>query len=229
MTRAAELAEVRVAEALMELHTGPGRGYPVFHVAERGDTVQIIKRRTDWFKVRTARDIEGWVSLEQITVAVSAAGVQASLREQVLDDYLKKRVEIGFGAGRFAGDPVVSFRVGYLLTENLIVEAEASQVAGTFSASHLFTGNLMVQPYSRSRFSPFFGLGAGLFQNRNRASLVGSTSTLDSAVLDAGVGIRAYLTRNFLVRLDYKQFLSLTSVPNNDRFSEVQLGLAFFF
>jgi hypothetical protein len=226
---AAELAEVQVAEPLMQLHTGPGRGFPVFYVAERGETVQIIKRRTDWFKVRTARKVEGWVSRQQIEAAVAAPGVKEGLRDAVLDDYLKKRIEVGFGVGRFAGDPVVSFRTGYLLTENLIAEADVSQVSGAFTGSRLFTGNLQIQPYSRSRFSPYFGLGAGLFQNRNRASLVGSTGTLDTAVLSAEAGMRFYLTRNFLLRLDFKQYLSLTSVQSNDRFSEVQVGLSFFF
>ena len=46
---------VVVAEPYIELRTGPGRGYPVFHVVDRGDEIEVTKRRTDWFKVRTAR------------------------------------------------------------------------------------------------------------------------------------------------------------------------------
>lgn len=229
LATAENYAEVQVAEPLMELRTGPGRGYPVFYVAERGNTVQILKQRTDWFKVRTGRDIEGWVSRKQIEAAVSAEGVPLALRREVLEDSLHERIEIGAAAGRFAGDPVVSFRAGYLVTENLIAEANVEQVSGTFSGSRLFTGNLQLQPYGRSRFSPYLGIGGGLFQNRNRASLVGSTGTLNSAVLDAGAGARIYLTRNFLLRLDYKFYLSLTRVENNDRFNEVQLGVSFFF
>lgn len=223
------LNEVQVAEPLMELHTGPGRGYPVFYVAERGETIKIIKRRTDWFKVRTARNVEGWVTRKQIEAAVSAPGVKTALRDAVLDDYLKKRIEIGFAGGRFSGDPVVSFRAGYLLTENLIAEANVEQVSGTFTGSHLYTGNLQLQPYSRSRISPYFGIGAGLFQNRNRGSLVGATETLNAAVLDAGLGVRIYLTRNFLLRADFKEYLSLTNTQQNDRFNEFQIGFSFFF
>ena len=52
---------VTVAEPYLEMHTGPGRGYPVFNVVERGDEVELLKRRTEWFKVRDARGREGWV------------------------------------------------------------------------------------------------------------------------------------------------------------------------
>ena len=47
--------KILIADPFIELHTGPGRGYPVFHVVERGREVTIVKRRTDWFQVRTDR------------------------------------------------------------------------------------------------------------------------------------------------------------------------------
>ena len=59
-TAAKELRKVAVAEPYVELHTGPGRGYPVFYIAERGETVELLKQRTDWIKLRTARGVEGW-------------------------------------------------------------------------------------------------------------------------------------------------------------------------
>ena len=55
-----------VADPYIELHTGPGRGYPVFHVVERGGAIEILKRRTDWFKVRTEDRREGWVDRNQM-------------------------------------------------------------------------------------------------------------------------------------------------------------------
>src|SRR5436190_924218 len=56
-----KLQKILIADPYIELHTGPGRGFPIFYVAERGQEVEIVKRRTDWFMVRTSRDIEGWV------------------------------------------------------------------------------------------------------------------------------------------------------------------------
>ena len=45
---------LRVADPYLEMHTGPGRGFPVFHVAERGAWVRIELRHTEWFKVRAS-------------------------------------------------------------------------------------------------------------------------------------------------------------------------------
>jgi hypothetical protein len=227
--RAADPVEVTVSEPYMELRTGPGRGYPVYYVAERGEVVQVLKRRTDWFKVRTERKREGWVSREQMERTLMAEGVSQQLRDAVLEDFRHKRFELGGSAGLFKGDPVVSAQFGYLVTDNLITELNIQQIAGTYSGSFIISGHLVLQPGTDSRFVPFFSLGGGMFQNRNRGTLVGTTSAVDSTEADAGIGLRVYLARNFLLRLDYRQYIVLTSVQKNDRFDEELIGLSFFF
>jgi hypothetical protein len=226
---AAAPVEVTVTEPLMELHTGPGRGYPVFYVAERGEKVQVLMRRTDWFRVRSDRGTEGWVSRAQMEGSLMADGVSPDLRDAVLTDYLRKRLEAGFAAGRFNGDPVLSFRASYLLTPNVITELSLSQVSGTYSGSQLYSLNLQLQPYTETRFLPYFTVGTGIFENRNRASLVGSTSSLTASTANAGLGMRFYLRRNFMLRLDFREYVALSSVEKNDRFDEEQIGFSFFF
>ena len=73
--------EAVVAEPFLELHTGPGRGFPVFHVVDKGEQIDVVKRRTDWFQVRTAKGVEGWVKLEQMAGTLDTAG-----RPTALDD-----------------------------------------------------------------------------------------------------------------------------------------------
>ena len=65
---AEEYRTVSVADPYLEIRTGPGRGYPKFYVVDRGETVEILKRKTDWFKVRAANGKEGWVEREQIGI-----------------------------------------------------------------------------------------------------------------------------------------------------------------
>ena len=77
------LQQAQVAEPYLELHTGPGRGYPVFHVVAEGEWVSIIKRRTDWFRVRTDRGLKGWVNREQLAQTLDGAGVPRSFRDIV--------------------------------------------------------------------------------------------------------------------------------------------------
>ncbi len=69
---------VRIAEPYIELHTGPGRGFPVFHVVDRGELVEVIKRRTDWFKLRTAKGKEGWAKRSAMALRNSHSGMASS-------------------------------------------------------------------------------------------------------------------------------------------------------
>ena len=220
---------ITVSEPLLEVHTGPGRGYPIFYVAERGETVQILERRTEWFKVRTERQKEGWVSREQIEKTVMAEGVKQDLRDAVLSDFLHHHWELGFAAGRFDGEPDINLRADYHFTDNLGAELAVSQIAGTYSDSHLYSLNLLLQPYTDTRFEPYLTIGAGRFENRNRGSLVGSTSEINSTTANAGLGLRIYVMKNFDVRLDYRHHVSMTNTQTNDRFDEELIGFSFFF
>ena len=66
--------EAVVAEPFLELHTGPGRGFPVFHVVDRGQHIEVLKRRTDWFQVQTDRGVRGWVKLAEMRATLDTAG-----------------------------------------------------------------------------------------------------------------------------------------------------------
>lgn len=226
---ARDYIRLQVSDPYIELRTGPGRGYPITFIAERGEAIQILKRRTDWFKVRTERQREGWVSRAQMESTLAAEGVSDAIRDEVLEDFLEDRVEAGFAVGQFDGDPVVAFRAAYKFNENFLAEIAYHQVSGTFSSSQLLSANLMLQPYVRNRYVPYFTIGVGGFENTDRATLVGEDETITSTIANAGAGVRVYLTRNFVVRADYREYLSLTEIPENDDFSEWVIGLSFFF
>ena len=63
-----------MVQPYLELHTGPGRGYPVTQVVARGESVDVLMRRTEWFKVRTERGIEGWASERDLALTTLADG-----------------------------------------------------------------------------------------------------------------------------------------------------------
>src|SRR6201997_2387725 len=73
---AREYLQLFVTEPYLEMHTGPGRGYPVFHVVPRDGSVDVLFRRTDWFKVRTEHGVEGWVSQDDMQKTVLANGAR---------------------------------------------------------------------------------------------------------------------------------------------------------
>lgn len=70
--RGAAPVAVEVADAFLELHTGPGRGFPVTHVVPRGDRIAIVKRRTDWYLLRDERGHEGWAKRKAMAATLLA-------------------------------------------------------------------------------------------------------------------------------------------------------------
>ncbi|MEM8984972.1 MAG: SH3 domain-containing protein, partial [Pseudomonadota bacterium] len=75
-----EPIRVTVADAFLELHTGPGRGYPVDYVVERDESVVILMRRTNWFKVRADNGREGWVRERDMELTLDAYGEPVRFR-----------------------------------------------------------------------------------------------------------------------------------------------------
>src|SRR5690625_5616007 len=60
---AAEHVEIFITAPYLDVRSGPGRGYPVFYAFERGDSVHVLRQRTDWILVR-GRGVEGWAATE---------------------------------------------------------------------------------------------------------------------------------------------------------------------
>src|SRR5512134_3360192 len=128
------------------MRTGPGRGFPVHHVAARGESVTIELRATDWYKVRTDSDTGnakvGWVHRRQLERTLTEAGVAKTFRDTALDDYLVRRVQLGAAVGRFKSEPMLKLWGSYRLSDTLGLEATVGQVQGTFSGSDFWHVNL---------------------------------------------------------------------------------------
>jgi len=219
---------VLVADPFLELHTAPGRGYPIFDIAERGERVEILGRHTDWFKVRTERGKEGWVSRAQMEATLTEAGEKKTFRDVLFDDYLSRRLEFGFSLGQLDHDPLLAAYTGYRLHENFLAELTIAQSAGTFSTTSLYYVSIVSQPFPDSRWSPFFSLGAGRFTNKPGATLVNGIET-KGGLANAGIGLRYYVTRQFFLRVEAKRHVLLTSSTSADHFNELSAGVAFFF
>ena len=60
------------------------------------------------------------------------------------------------------------------MSETLSAEATFGQVQGVFSGTDLWHLDLLAEPWSDQRFSPFVGIGFGKFTNFPNLSLVGA-------------------------------------------------------
>ena len=95
-----ELRSVVVADPYLEMRTGPGRGYPIFHVVDRGESVQIVMQRTSWYLVRSDRGKEGWVERAQMEKTLQPDGQQVSFAAAILKT-------LPMPSGRQACSPVI--------------------------------------------------------------------------------------------------------------------------
>ena len=219
---------LQVTDPYLELHTGPGRGYPVFFVVARGQDVWITLRHTDWYKVVNEKGIEGWVERSQLESTLTAAGAQKSFRDLMLDDYLHRTVQLGAAWGEFKSEPVLKIWSSYRMSETLSAEATLGQVQGVFSGTTLWHLNLISEPWSDQRISPFFGIGLGKFNNLPNQSLVGALST-HAQLANATVGVRYYLSDRFMLRADYSIYTAFVSDQRSIEYRAATAGIAFFF
>lgn len=226
---AEELAEkVQITDPYIELRTGPGRGYPIFHVAAREEWIEILLRHTDWFKVRTANGREGWVNRRQLETTLTEAGTTKAFRDILLDDYLQRRLELGAAWGQFKSEPMLKIWSAYRFSDALSVEGTIGQVQGVFSGTEFWHINLNVEPWSDQRLSPFFGIGLGRFKNIPNASLVNAIVT-NANLANAAIGLRFYMAERFVARLDYGIYTAYVSDADNAEYRAVTAGIAFFF
>ncbi|HIP53354.1 MAG TPA: hypothetical protein EYH03_05015 [Chromatiales bacterium] len=220
--------EASVAEPFLEMHTGPGRGYPVFHVIERGEELTLIKRRTDWILVETLRGKRGWVQRDALAGVHDAEGRPLYLADADRSDYDKSRWEIGVMGGDLDSARLLTLYGGYRISPNLSAEVSLSQALGNFSTSRMANFDLIAQPFPAWRISPFFALGGGWIETRPRATLVQEEDRLDSAA-HVGIGARMYLSRRFFLRAEYRNHKVFTSREENEEISEWKAGFAFFY
>ncbi len=233
-------ARVKVIDPYIELHTGPGRSFPVFFVAETGEIIDILKSKTSWYKVRLVSKKIGWVHRNQLVKTLTLDDQNVVIKNLDFDEYLNKTWEVGVINGDFEGASLISLYGGYHFTENLSTELSFSQVLGNFSEIRMATINIINEPFPKLKplrwlpyvgnftLSPFFGVGTGVIQTLPRATLVKTEDRTDN-LLFVTAGAKFYLTRRFLLRMEYRQFVVLTNRNQNEDVREWKLGFSIFF
>ena len=219
---------LQVADAFLELHTGPGRGYPVFYVVERQRWVVVELRHTDWFRVRAEGGQVGWVPRQQIENTLTAAGARKAFRDVLLDDFLGRRLEMGAAAGRFKGESLLKLWLNYRLADTLAAEVSTGQVQGVFSGTELWSLSLTSEPWSDQRWSPFLSVGVGQFRNIPNNSLV-DAAPVNARLAHATLGLRWHLTQRFTARLDWSLYTAFVADQRSTEYRAFSAGLAFFF
>lgn len=222
---AAQPVTVVVREPYLELHTGPGRGFPVFYAVERGARVELLQRRTDWYRLRAGRNIEGWVHRDRL--ALTLREVHPGLRAAVLDRFISNRLSISLGAGALDGDPLLRLSGVYHFDERYSAELGIAQVSGDYSSSRLYELSALWRPWPERRLVPYLALGLGYFDSVPRQTLLERTE-VDGAAISAGIGVSARLSARFGLRADWR-YRHADLDAGSEQFQELTAGFVLHF
>jgi hypothetical protein len=215
-----------VTDPYLEMHSGPGRGFPIVYVIGRDELVTVLYSRTDWFKVRAQRGQEGWVRRSDLSRTVLASGEPAPIPPY--PDFASHRWEVGAGYGVYNRENLVTTYADFGLTSSLDVEFVVQQAFGTLDNRYIATIGLRHTFVPEWKwFSPTAGIGTGYqfiqdvvppapLQNNNEMAYV-------------SLGARGFITRRFMWRADWRHYVVFNNQNVYEDLEEWKLDLAVFF
>jgi len=219
---------VTILDPFVELRSGAGRGYPVLEVVERGGTVEVLANRTTWYLLRTHRGRSGWASREQMLRTLTPGGEQFRIEEMTEDDFRRHRYEIGTWLGDFEGAAAMGFFAAWRFIPTMSAELSVQQSVGRVADSFILDASLVGHPFPEWAWSPYVGFGTGLVQTQPSAVLVAAKRREDQS-LGTAVGVEHWVSQAFVLRLEYRQYLLLTSRDEHESIDTWKAGFAVFF
>ncbi len=228
---AAGSLRVTIADAFIELHTGPGSAYPITYVIDRDTEVTIVRRVTSWFKIQTDNGKSGWASRSQMQQTLLPDGKRFELTEFSEADFARRKWVLGMTGGELEASPIFTLFGAYSFSENLAAELHLGRSVGDVSSSTLLKANLVMQPLPDLKYSPYMTLGIGRIQIDPSATLVlpgNGTNTFSQF----GLGLQRYISHRFLLRFEINEYIIFSpsdTSDNNEEVSEWKVGFAVFF
>ncbi len=222
---------VVVADSYIDLRTGPGRGFPIFHVVEKNEQIRLIKRKTDWIKVKTLDKSgakEGWVRVRDMHKTLDTDGKAIQLPKQGIEQFNARNWNLGFSGGDLDGAAILTVFANYYLSPRISAQLSASQILGDFTDGYMGNVNLTLSPFPEWRVSPFFTLGTGIIHTKPQTTVVQAEDRTDE-IVHVGLGTDVYLTQRFVFRMEYKRHTILGSQETNEEINEWKAGFSIFF
>lgn len=218
---------LEVVEPYIDMHTGPGRGYPVFNVVEQGDSIEILMHRASWYQVRSADGKTGWASAASLAHTLEPTGEPVDLPEISRADYLKSRWRVGFTTGAIENASSFSLTAGYRPLNWAEVEIEGGKIFDQSVTSDYAGINFLMEPRLDWIISPYVSLGGGVFSfNSRHKVLVSDTGSQNFGSIGAGAGY--YIGRNIVIRAGLRSY-SVSSSEGRVWLNAWTIGVSTFF
>jgi hypothetical protein len=215
-----------VTEPYLEMHSGPGRGFPIVYVIGRDELVTVLYSRTDWYKVRAPNGNEGWVRRTDLSRTLLESGDPAPIPPY--PDFASHRWELGAGYGVYNRENLVTAYTDFSLTSSLDAELVVQQAFGTIDNRYIATLGMRHTFIPEWKwFSPTAGIGGGYqyIQDRVPPAPLQATNTMAYVSL----GARGFITRRFLWRVDWRHYVVFNDLNVYEDLEEWKFGLAVFF
>jgi len=221
--------EVTVKVPYVNLHTGPGIGFPVQNVILKGQQLEIKKLRADWFEVITPDGSKGWIPSQALQLLQDEDNPDGwVLSQRQGRHFYERQWEFGLGIGSMDSSALLSVLASNALTEHLSVETVLSQSLSDFSESNLLSVSLLHHLSPKAKWIPFAGVGYGLIHTAPSAVLVQPEDRTDR-FFTMMVGVKRHVWRGFMFRMDYQHASVLTSRNENESLSAWKIGFGHFY
>lgn len=244
---AAEKLRLEIVQPFIEFRTGPGKPYPVFYVAQRGEQIEIQKRRNDWYKVTLQVNQNhqkvGWIHRDAVGETVVASSMIGNTIDQSaskdsatgalepvmasehprLRNAFNPRVYLGFTYGQSSTADIAGLYTGYAITRKLAVELQANEILGQSFQSTSVSGNFSLTPFDNWRIAPFFQVGAGAIDNKARVTTSQQNDASDK-FFQSTAGFGVLFSKRYRLRFEYRHMNILQSRDDNREIETWQLG-----
>jgi hypothetical protein len=215
-----------VTAPYLEMHSGPGRGFPVIYVIGRDEIVTVLFSRTDWYKVRAAHGEEGWARRADLTTTQLADGEPAPIPPY--PEFASHHWELGAGYGVYNRQNLVTAYVDYAITESLDAEGVIQQALGTLDNRVIATIGLRHTFIPEWKwFSPTAGLGGGYQHIVDKVPPAPLESNNEMAYVS--LGARGFITRRFMWRADWRHYDVFNHLNVYEDLEEWKVDFAVFF
>lgn len=219
--------EVSVQGDFVNLHSGAGRGYPIVQVAVKGEQLTLLQRRTDWVQV-SFRQQQYWLARADLALLQTADGQVFLPSDDRQSEFEQRAFEIGVAFGDFNGSSMYQLSATYVLNPYVSTELAISQANGQQADNLAAELSIYLSPMPQWWLSPYFGLGGGVLKTSPRTVLVQSPD-LTNSLASAELGVRYYVSRNFIARLGYRRSVIITDRNDNEEIDSWKLGFSVFF
>ncbi|TQV82803.1 SH3 domain-containing protein [Aliikangiella coralliicola] len=226
------MIRLEVIDPYLEMHTGPGDGYPIIYTVEQGEMIDLLTRRPDWYEIKSSTGRIGWVKSSQIARTIQPTGEPVDLPSVSYGDYLEDSLSLGFNVGQFTGGELKGSQTFSFTSEQRWLswfgtELEVGKYYDSEVRGRYYGLNLLFEPYSDWVVSPVIIVGTGNMKTTVQPKLI-PLSIEDSGYYQYGIGGNFYLGRNFVIRAGYREY-TVSTEQDDERLDRWHIGFNAFF